>query len=84
MNTQKENQFDILKEIDTPFGGLLRCLYAIKFIDKKELNDEQKQTAFKCLNIIAEDTKNSNNVRAWCYNELGLIHSGRSSFITVS
>lgn len=84
MSTQTTSEFDILEEVKTPFGGLLKCLYAIRFIDKKQLNDEQKQSAFECLNVIAEDTDNSNKVRAWCYNELGLIHSGRSKLFCVS
>ena len=84
MNTQITNEFDILEEVKNPFGGLLKCLYAIRFINKKELNEDQKQSAFKCLNIIAEDANNGNEVRAWCYNQLGLIHSGNSNFIRVS
>lgn len=84
MNTQPVNEFDILDEVKTHFGGLLKCLYAIRFIDKKELDDEEKQSAFKCLNIIANDTNNSPKVRSWCHTQLGHIYSGRSNFIKVS
>lgn len=83
MNSQSENFWSILEKLNTAHAGLLRCLYAIKFIYKKELTDEQKDRAFRCLNVIAEDEKNTNEVRSWCYNQLGLIHSGSSDFIVV-
>lgn len=84
MNSQEENFWDILSKVDSPFSGALRCLYAIKFRCKKELATEQKDTGFRYLNIIAEDEKNDKEVRSWCYNQLGLIHSGSSKFIQVS
>lgn len=77
-----ETDFAILDNINNnPFAGMLSCLYSIRFKCNRELNEQQKQSAYKCLNIIAEDVSNSKDVRSWCYNQLGLIHSGNSNFI---
>ena len=84
MNNQTENSWEILSKVSNPFAGMLKCLYEIKFTCKKELTDEQKDLAFRCLNIIAEDEKNDKETRSWCYNQLGLIHSGMSNLIRVS
>lgn len=81
MNNQTENSWDILDKVNDPFAGMLKCLYEIKFTCKKELTNTQKDSAFRCLNIIAEDVKNNNETRSWCYNQLGLIHSRTSKFI---
>lgn len=77
--------FAILDSVNNnPYAGMLKCLYAIKFKCNKELNVQQKQSAYKCLNIIADDVSNSKDVRSWCYNQLGLILSGMSNFIKLS
>ena len=81
MKVENENAWDILEKVNDPFAGMLKCLYSIKFICKKELTEEQNNKAFTCLNVIAENEKNDNEVRAWCYNQLGNIKSGTSTFI---
>jgi hypothetical protein len=62
---------------------MLHCLYSIKFKCKGELSDEQKDKAYRCLRVIAEDENSDNEAHAWCYNQLGLIESGRSRFIKI-
>ena len=78
---EKKYEWDVLNKVGNAFAGMLKCLYAIKFICKKELTDLEKEQAFKCLNIIAEDEKNDKDARCFCYNQLGLILSGNSNFI---
>lgn len=84
MINQKENSWFVLDKVNNPFAGMLKCLYEIRFTCKKELTDKEKDSAFRCLNIIAEDENNDKEARAWCYNQLGLIYSGMSNFIRVS
>jgi hypothetical protein len=85
MKTVIDKEWAILDKLKgNPFAGLLTCLYEIRFTVKRELTKEEKDSAFRCLNIIADDEKNDNGVRAFCYNELGLIHSGRSIFFSAS
>jgi len=81
MNNQSENSWEILSKVKNPFLGILKCLYEIKFTEKKELTNKQKDLAFRCLNIVSNDEKIDNEIRAWCCNQLGLIYSDKSSFI---
>lgn len=78
---QNKNDWNVLDKVKNPFAGMLQCLYEIKFKCKNELTDDQKDSAFRCLNVIAEDESNDKETRAWCYNQLALIHSGMSKFI---
>jgi len=79
---ETEHSYDILKSVkNNAYAGMLHCLYSIRYHVGKELTDEQQQKAYMCLNVIAEDTNNSNEVRAWCYNQLGLMCAGMSTFI---
>lgn len=79
-----ENHWKILEKIKTPFSGLLQLYYMMVFESNKVLTDDQKLHALACLLTIAEDEKNGKDVRVWCYNQFGLIHSGMSNFIKVS
>lgn len=74
INYESATDFDILEQVKTPYGGMLHCLYSIRFTTKKELTEEQKEKAFMCLNVIAENESNNNKVRAWCYVELAKIY----------
>lgn len=77
----QRGDYEILNGLCTPRSGMLRTLFAIRFKCNKALSEEQKQAAFECLNIIAEDTSVDNEIRSFCYNELGLIYSQRSDFL---
>lgn len=80
-NTVESNEWDILDKVNDPFVRMLRNIYSIRFLCKKELDDDQKDNAYRCLNVIAEDIKYDAKIRAWCYNQLGLILSGHSLLI---
>jgi hypothetical protein len=83
--TDTEFEFDvILSKANGSYAGMLKCLYSIKFIVKKELTKEQEACAFNCLNVLSEDTKAPPEVRAFCYTELGNILAGSSNFIKIS
>jgi hypothetical protein len=84
MNNQTENSWDILDKVDNPFAGMLRSLYGIRFRCNRELNEEEKNHAFRCLNILAEGEEYDKGIRSWCHNQLGLILSGRSNFIRLT
>lgn len=79
-----ENHWKILEKIKTPISGLLQLYYMMVFQNNKVLDGDQERKACACLLTIAENEKNGNDVRAWCYNQLGEIHSGMSNFIKVS
>ena len=82
----QDNDFEVLEKEKnhTPFLGMLICLYKIRFVDKNLLDKENSTNAIKCLNIIAEDDCYNDDTRCFCYNQLGLIHSGQSSFVDVN
>lgn len=82
MQTQTQ-EFEQYLKGGTPFFGILRCLYAIKFYGKRELSQEERTDAVKCLTIIAENECNSKETRAWCYLQLGLIYSNQSELFTI-
>lgn len=69
---------------NSPFVGILLCMYSIRYKVGKELTEEQKEKVFACLNIVAEDEKMPKTVRAWCYNQLGLIYANMSSLFKLS
>ena len=83
MKEETNNSWDILSKVpnNNSHAGLLKCAYEIKFTLKKELTKQEEEQSFISLNVLAEDTTIDNSVRAWCYNQLGLIYSGHSNLI---